>query len=209
MGIDESPGVMHWDGPPLSAWAPWSPQQAARALAGLDVPWCVIGGFAIDLFLGEATRSHEDLEISIPRSAFASLRTRLSNFKFHVVGNGQVRALPSDALPGNETHQNWVLDEAANAWRMDVMLEPGDKQTWIFRRDERVRAPRARMISTREGVPFLKPEGVLLYKAKLQRPKDEQDFAAVRPRLEPQARTWLRETLLLVHPGHAWIPALA
>lgn len=200
---------MHWDGPPLSAWAPWSPQQAAKELEGLDVPWCVVGGFAIDLFLGESTRAHEDLEISIPRSAFPALRQRLSNFKLHMVGNGQVRALPSDALLDDGTHQNWVLDEAANAWRMDVMLGPGDSETWIFRRDERVRAPRRRIVSARDGVPFLNPEGVLLYKAKARRPKDEQDFAAVHTHMDVNARTWLREALRLVHPGHAWIDALA
>jgi aminoglycoside-2''-adenylyltransferase len=205
----EPNGITHWDGPPLSAWAPWSPQQAACELAGIDVPWCVVGGFAIDLFLGEPTRSHEDLEISIPRAAFAALRQQLSAFKFHTVGKGQVRTLPPDALPGIETNQNWVLDAAANVWRMDVMLGPGDSDTWIFRRDERIRAPRRQMVSTRDGVPFLNPEGVLLYKAKAQRPKDEQDFAAVRPRLDPQATTWLREALLLVHPEHAWIHALA
>jgi hypothetical protein len=204
-----SPAATHWDGPPLSAWAPWSPQQAARELAGLDVPWCVIGGWAIDLFLGESTRAHEDLEIAIPRAAFSVLRQHLVKFKFHVVGGGAVRALPFDALPGMTTHQNWVLDETANAWRMDVMLEPGNGETWIFRRDERIRAPRSRMLSARDGIPFLNPEGVLLYKAKTMRPKDEQDFAAVSAHLEPDAKAWLRDALLLVHPGHAWIDALA
>jgi hypothetical protein len=94
---DQSPPIVQWDGPPLSAWAPWSPQQAAQQLSGRDVPWCVVGGFAIDLFLGESTRSHGDLEIAIPRVAFAAVRQRLSKFGFHTLGQGQVRALPSDA----------------------------------------------------------------------------------------------------------------
>jgi hypothetical protein len=64
------PGVEHWEGPPLAAWSPWSPEQAAEQLAGVSAPWCVIGGWAIDLFLGEQTRPHEDLEIAIARSDF-------------------------------------------------------------------------------------------------------------------------------------------
>jgi hypothetical protein len=64
------------------------------------------------------------------------------------------------------------------------------------------------MQGTRDGVPFLRPEGVLLYKAKLQRPKDEQDFASVLPKLDPSARNWLRDALRIAHPDHAWIAAL-
>ena len=95
------------------------------------------------------------------------------------------------------------------AWRVDVMLEPGDATTWVFRRDERVCAPRAQMIGhTASGLPYLNPQGALLYKAKAQRPKDEADFAACLPRLHEPARAWLRSALQQVHPGHAWIEAL-
>ena len=202
------PGETHWDGPPLEAWDPWRPEEAAAHLAGIDVPWCVVAGWAIDLFLGQPTRSHEDLEICVPRSAFAAVRARLSGFALHVVGDGEVRVLAPDALPPPEKHQNWVLDPRANAWRMDVMLEPGDVETWVFRRDESIRAPRSSMIDVRGAVPFLVPEAVLLYKAKDMRPKDEADLAAVLPHLGDHARSWLLSSLAKVHPGHAWITAL-
>jgi hypothetical protein len=102
-----------------------------------------------------------------------------------------------------------VLDVAAKAWRMDIFLEPGDRDAWIFRRDETISRPRSQMIAaTADGVPYLKPEGVLLYKAKAARPKDEADFAACAPLLEPAARAWLRDALLRVHPLHSWIARL-
>ena len=85
--------VTHWDGPPLEAWDPWLPEEAAVRLAGIEAPWCVVGGWAIDLFLGEQTRAHGDLEISIPRSAFPEVRGCLSEFQLYVVGDGEVRAL--------------------------------------------------------------------------------------------------------------------
>ena len=200
--------AVRWEGPPLSAWAAWTPEQAARELAGVQAAWCVVGGWAIDLCLGAPSREHEDLEIAIPRANFAAVRARLSRFAFYTIQVGEVARLAPDALPAPDRHQNWVLDEAAQAWRMDVMLEPGDAATWIFRRDERIRAPRARMLGTRDGIPFLKPEGVLLYKAKARRPKDDQDLASVLPTLDAAARAWLRDALRIAHPEHAWIAAL-
>jgi hypothetical protein len=200
---------VRWDGPPLEAWAPWRPDEIARRLAGTPAHWAVVGGWAIDLFLGRGTRAHEDLEIAVPRAELALVRAALAGFAFHAVGDGEVRELaPAEETPP-ERHQNWVLDPAANAWRVDVMLEPGDSVTWVWRRDETLRAPRTAMIATRDGVPYLRPEAVLLYKAKAVREKDEADFAAVLPAMDPSARAWLRAALARAHPRHAWLERLA
>jgi hypothetical protein len=88
------------------------------------------------------------------------------------------------------------------------MLQPGDADTWVFRRDERIRAPRDFMISP-GPIPHLKPHGVLFYKAKAARPKDVADLAVATPLLTPDQRNWLIETLSEIHPGHAWIGVLA
>jgi len=206
-----NPGATHWEGPPLEAWHAWSPAEALERLRGVDARWCVVGGWSIDLFLGAITRTHDDLEIAIPRSEFPRVRAWLGAFELYVVGDGEVQKLAADAEPPAEKHQIWVLDREADAWRMDVMLEPGDATTWIFRRDSRIHAPRARMIATTgSGIPYLKPEGALLFKAKATtRTKDEADFAVCLPHLDPRARRWLQEALAITHPGHAWIERLA
>ena len=51
-------------------------------------------------------------------------------------------------------------------------------------------------------------EIVLLFKAKHAQEKDDADFAAVLPRLEPERRRWLADALELVHPGHRWLERL-
>jgi hypothetical protein len=203
-----TPAIKHWDGPPLEAWRAWKPKEAATLLAGVDVPWCVVGGWAIDLFVGRETRPHEDLEIAIARPDFPRIRDHLHGFRLHSVGDGEVRALARDEVTPAEKHQNWVLDVDENVWRMDVMLEPGDRETWVYRRDETLRAPRERMVSMRDGVPFLRPEAALLYKAKAHRPKDDADFATCLALLDDAARKWLREALSRLHPAHAWIENL-
>jgi len=197
---------MRWDGPPLEAWAAWRPSEVARRLAGVKASWCVVGGWAIDLFLGRETRAHEDLEIAVPRAEFAAIRARLTGFALHAVGDGEVRALGPDEPPPPDRHQNWVLDPRANAWRVDVMLEPGDADTWVYRRDESIRAPRAAMVgATPDGVPYLAPQAALLFKAKAAtRAKDEADFEAVLPELDSAARAWLRDALAQTQPEHPW-----
>jgi hypothetical protein len=59
-------------------WDPWRPADIARLLAGVTAPWCVAGGWAIDLFLGRQTREHGDLEIAVPASAFPVIRDALA-----------------------------------------------------------------------------------------------------------------------------------
>ncbi len=202
-------GQAHWDGPGLEAWrGAWTPWEAAEKLAGVGAPWCVVGGWAIDLFLGRQTRPHGDLEIAIVRPDLAAVRAHLGAYRFHAVGDGEVWALAAGEAPPESKHQAWVLDVEAGLWRVDVMSEPGDHVTWVCRRDEAITAPRSRMIAVRDGVPYLRPEGALLYKAKGRRPKDEADFAACVPYLEPGARAWLRAALGRMHPGHGWIAEL-
>ncbi len=203
---------MHWDGPGIDAWHAWSPQQAAVRLAGCGAHWCVVGGWAIDLFLGRQTRKHDDLEIAIPRDDFARVGAALRGYQLHAVGSGEVHALADDEMPPQDKHQTWVLDPTTQHWRIDVMLEPGDAQTWVFRRDESIRAPRASIVGLRDGVPYLKPEAALLFKAptktKSARPKDEADFNVCAPALDASARNWLRAALHRVHPQHSWIDRL-
>ena len=197
--------MARWDGPGLDAWAPWTPPETAARLAGAGVPWCVVGGWAIDCFLGEQSREHEDIEVEVFRADFQRVRDALNGFVLHSVGDGEVRRLADDEDPPSDRHQNWVLDEAAQRWRLDVMLQPGDPQTWVYRRNEQLQAPRSSMVRTSdEGVPYLGPHGVLFYKAKNTRPKDELDFANCLPKLDDDERRWLDDALAFEHPTHPW-----
>jgi hypothetical protein len=89
------------------------------------------------------------------------------------------------------------------------MREPSDGDTWIYRRDGRIRLPYDDVIErTADGIPYGRPEIILLFKAKRVRPKDEADFAAVLPQLDASRREWLADALELTDPGHAWLERL-
>jgi hypothetical protein len=188
-------------------WAAWRPAEALRRLAAVEAPWYIAAGWAIDLFLGEERREHEDLEIAVPAERFAEIADALRDFEIFVIDAGHATPL-ADLL--RETHQTWVLEPSTSVWRLDVFREPSAGGTWISRRDASIRLPYDVVVArTRSGIPYARPEIVLLYKAKHSRPKDEEDFTAVLPRLDALQRRWLAEALEVVHPGHRWLSELS
>jgi hypothetical protein len=56
----------------------WTPEMGAKCLAGVPARWCVAGSWALDLFRGEQTRVHSDLEIALPAADFPLIRARFS-----------------------------------------------------------------------------------------------------------------------------------
>ena len=199
--------------PDVTLWDAWSPAEVARRLAGVQAPWYVAAGWSIDLFLGGQRRAHEDLEIAVPRARFDELTRAFGEYEFFVtVGDGDrgvVWPLARAADLMAEHHQTWLREPATGRWKLDIFREPGDDDTWTFRRDARIRLPYADVVArTADGIPYSRPEITLLFKAKAARPKDEADFAAVLPLLDAERRIWLAHALELVHPGHPWIAQL-
>jgi hypothetical protein len=192
--------------PDDAEWEAWRPQELEPRLRGLDVPWRVSAGWAIDLFLGGERREHEDLEIAVPADRFDEVAAALAELDFHVVSRG-IAAPVAEAHASMQTiHQTWGLDRRASRWRVDVFREPFDDDGWVARRDESIRLPYTELIEhTPEGIPYERPEVVLLFKAKHSRAKDEADLAAVLPRLSPERRALLAEWIGRVHPGHFWL----
>jgi len=194
---------------PDDAWNPWHPRELAQRLHGVGSPWCIVGGWALDLWHGAQTREHDDLEFSVLRGDFAIFRSALRDMALFTAGNGIVTPLAPDAEPPSAIFQIWCQDIAARCWRVDMMLEPGSDDMWAFRRDPTLTRPRADMIAlSGEGIPYLKPAGVLLFKAKHRRPKDDADFELAVPKLAAPERLWLKAALLRTHPGHAWLEVL-
>jgi hypothetical protein len=66
----------------------------------------------------------------------------------------------------------------------------------------------ARFAAARMEFHTSAPEIQLLYKSKSIRPKDQTDFDTVIGLLDKDARAWLRKSLAIMSPYHAWLSSL-
>lgn len=195
--------------PDLDAWDAWHPDELAQRLNDIRAPWCVAGGWALDLWHGAQTRKHDDLEFTVLREDLSTFRNALSPLKLYSAHSGVVERLPEAHDPSAEITQFWGFDCTADCWRVDMMIEPGTAEMWAYKRDPSLQRSRDEMVMrTEDGIPYLNPAAVLLFKARDRRPKDQQDFERALPKLPHIERAWLRNCLDLLHPGNEWAGAL-
>jgi hypothetical protein len=194
----------------LWAWEPIRPEEMARLLSGFKGPWWICGGWALDLFLGRETRRHDDLDVALLRHDQLALFHHLRAWDLHY-------ATPAHTLEPWDGHRLelpihgiWARrsTEPRASWTCEFLLNEQRDGEWAFRRNEAVRRPTKGLGDERNGVPFLRPEVVLLYKSSERSPKNETDFAAVRPHLSREASLWLRAALESCDDRHPWIEAL-
>ncbi len=193
-----------------SHWQACPPGEVVSALRSAGVESWVSGGWAIDLYLGRQTRSHEDTDICIRRTDQCAARAALGGESFATHAPGLRLVSPDDYL--DTVPNTWQRTAADSAWRVDLQMIDVEESTWIYRRLRSIREPIADLgFVSDDGLPCIRPEVLLLYKGggSSVRPKDEKDFEEVLPTLDPQRREWLAEALASEFPGgHQWVDRL-
>ncbi len=167
------------------------------------------GGYAIEMAVGHSFREHGDVDIGMLRRDHLAVRDFLADWDCHAADPpGQLRPWPvGESLPPH-VHDIWVRELGGDAWRFQLMLDESDGDTWVYRRNDRIRRPLAEVIGSNSHPPRVTPEVQLLYKARGLRPKDEQDFLEALPVLNPVQRRWLRGALELEFGSHPWMARL-
>jgi len=186
-----------------------------RPVDGLSVPWCVAGGWAIDLWAGKVARSHHDVDLLVARSDQRAVHD-------HFADRSIVKVIPHpEGLVGKGTLVPWdgnwidlpvhqIFADAADGERIEVLFDEIEGGVWRYRRNPDVCLSLDRLIVTGEtGIPAMAPEAVLLFKAPLQRPWDEQDLVTVLPHLPADRREWLVDAIQRSHPGNPWLARLS
>ena len=149
--------------------------------------WFVAGGWAIDLYLGKVTRRHEDIEIAILRKDQSALQSYLKGWRWQKIINGERFVWNQDELLESPIHELYCSNESAEPHQIEVLLNESSETEWLYRRNENITRPLAKcQLISDQGIKFLCPEVVLLYKSKNPRPIDEQDFAAVVSHLDEE-----------------------
>ena len=194
----------------LWAWEPIHPEEIAQLLSGFARPWWICGGWALDLFLGRETRRHDDLDVAILRLDQFALFQHLRSWDLRY-------ATPAHTLEPWDgrnleppIHGIWARRSAAPAvsWTCEFLLNEEHDGQWVYRHDQAISRPFEEIGDESNGIPFLRPEIVLLYKSAEPSPKNDTDFAAVHPRLSREANLWLRGAVERCDHQHPWIEAL-
>ncbi len=195
--------------PDMEAWDAWTPDTLSRRLSGVSLPWCIVGGWALDLWHGSQTRAHSDLEFTVLRRDLNAFLCLFHELTFYTAHSGVLEPVRAEQKPSSDILQFWGFDRVAERWRIDMMIEPGTDETWAYKRAPSIIRPRADMVmQTINGIPYLNPAAVLLFKARDRRPKDRGDFEKALPTLQAHDRAWLKACLGSLHPGHEWSTAL-
>jgi hypothetical protein len=181
----------------------------ATLLAGINVPWWVAGGWALDLFLGCQTRPHRDFDVGVFRKDVTEVVEHLRGWEFFEARLRALYRLDRHERPRLEVNSLWCRPCNAQGWSLELMLDEAHGDAWVFRRLPTIRMPLANVIRrTPEAIPYLTPEIQLLYKARHPRAKDQDDFERALQRLGSDERRWLCDALSTIDPAHAWLTKL-
>lgn len=186
------------------------PLSIASLMIGFRRPWCVCGGWAIDLFVGEVTRQHKDVEIAVLRDHQIELRDHLQGWKF------KIATMDKRLVPWKDTNRQMLMLPVHELHATDrigqqceILLNESDGIDWIYRRNFEVRMNLSQwIVRTRSNIPVLCPQIVLLYKSKATRDLDELDFRVALERMNDDQRTWLKLALMRCDPDHHWLETL-
>jgi len=190
----------------LGPWDPLAAGDLAALLDGVGTDWWLMGGVALDRFVGRETRAHDDVDVEIPRAGLAAVLAHLDGWEAHTAHDGVLTRLTEAVGQPPEANGVWWRASVGGPWRFDLKLATVDGDAWVYRRHPAIRRPVASVRWTDgDGVPVIAPEVQLLFKARADRPKDTADAEVVVPLLAPEARAWLVDAVRRAHPGSPWL----
>jgi hypothetical protein len=130
----------------------------------------------------------------------------LSSWEIFEARDGLLSRLREGDAPRAQVNSLWCRRAGDSDWTFELLLDESEEDRWVFRRDRTLQRPLALCVRhDSSGIPFIAPEIQLLYKARSVRAQDQEDFDLIAPRLDFDARTWLRTALARVEPCHEWL----
>jgi hypothetical protein len=191
-------------------WESIKPNELKEVLRDLSSDWWLAGGHAIDLWLGENTRKHGDIDITLFRENFSDLFNLTRELYFFVASKGGLRRLESlDDLRGKDWNI-WVKRKGQEKWLFQCLISDEIDGEWIYRRDHRVRLDKNKFgIVTSLEEAIIAPEIQLLFKSSSKEQKDEVDFNNCLPKLSSRQKKWLKDNMSIIYNNsHSWIERL-
>lgn len=195
---------------PDEQWSPLSLVEVRAIFEDAPFAWGLGGGYVIECFLGAPTRKHDDVDIVIFRDEQLKAQAYLSGWLlFAADPPGTLRPWRDGEYLPFGIHDIWAHRPGAHGWEFQFMVAEAEGGEWYHRRSPAVRGVRGDLLTEYGGFPCVRVEVQLAYKAKHNRPKDTQDFAACLPYLNDGQKAWLANSLRILYSDeHPWLEAL-
>jgi hypothetical protein len=200
-------------------------------------PWALCGGWAVDAWLGDTTRSHLDVDITVFHDDQRAVFEQLAGW--HLAAHdtdtpdggegwdGRPLTFPAHihGRPPGEGNRRllhgWVNPPYAaptSGPNLEVVFNLRYGDDLVLSEDPSITVPWADAArESRWHAPTIVPQLLLFWKASAyfdpdtrvsSNTKDAVDFAALAPRLARAQRAWLRDAIASVHPDHGWLDML-
>ncbi|MFC0433612.1 sucrose phosphorylase domain-containing protein [Kutzneria buriramensis] len=197
--------VVRWYGP----WAMVKPDDAVALCAGLEVPWWINGGWAIEAYAA-VRREHGDIDIGVfERDVYAVIAHFSRRFHVWAVGDGAMKPVRDASQLPSWTDGLWVREHATAPWLLDIQLTGDRDGKWVYPGDSTLAMPLTEATWEARGIRYLRPELVLLFKAGEASARDETDLVATLPWLDAAGRHRCADLIRQQHPAHPWLEILA
>ena len=205
---------------------------ANHLLQDVPITWAICGGFAIDLFLGKETRAHGDIDICVfekERETIAKYMLQNDWQVYEFRGNGKVRLQNEDlsSEPGRnlmctkdtcELVKFYPCEEEQLLWYeffhtglkqldyVEFLFNTSIDDAFIFDKSRGIQREMSKAILYHEGIPYLAPEIVLLYKASnADNVEYQYDFEQAYINMNEEQKSWFLQGLDTLYPaGHKW-----
>lgn len=203
-------------------------------LYDMNLEWHLCGGFAIDAYLGEITRKHKDIDITV---SFDDMKVCIEFLKSKgweidaPVGNGRIVPVEfaidnsnlyfdniwcykknADFIKVEKTdgvfkYMEFINREQIELDFIEVLFNKVENGVFYYQRNHKIMINADKAFIKKDKISILAPEIILLYKSRNYENKDYQhDYDVVINKLEKESYDWFKNSMSIVYPqGHPWI----
>lgn len=199
---------------------------------GFDYAFC--GGFAIELFLNRTIRKHGDIDVSAywqDRDKIILFMQSLGWDVYEMCGGGiahhitdinnQIRAKRNifcfkdgcslvKLSPQGETDIYYLDFDHGGQIKLDFiefLFNNHNADSFLYAQNENITLPISKAIMAHNGIPYLAPELILLYKSTdTEREGYQLDYDSAMAQMSAEQKKWLHTALRVMNPsGHKWL----
>lgn len=189
---------------PTTRWQRVTPASVAEIFANVPARWWLSAGSAFDQWSATPLRDRDRLIVSTTLASIDHLIAGLPAGRSAWVVAGDDVVAWSDIDEHGDVLTVLIYDVGVDAWILQVNLEDGTPDRWVYRRDPRLQLPWDQAVLDIDGIPTGAPEVQLVWKALRPKPEDEADKDIILPALSESARSWWERAILSVHPHSTW-----